>query len=267
MIINTISGIEKQPEMQTSHSKTSSIHDISYTPHESVSIMNRFSSLRFTNNETEVEDADIGVGDNDCDSDDNKKRRERVKQIVPGIRNYNEVTRDGPNTVVFSTSITKGIGYSEFNERITGQANFRRFHGHKVRHIKEYVWTHLEELSPSSAIIQMGGNDLPTPKDNPVPVIEIANHIIETGIICRNYGVQKICIGSVTPRKQHYTIHRRKELNDHLQQMCKVHKFIYIDNSEIGTEHLYDGVHLTDEGSNILRDNYLDALNASVVPM
>ena len=185
---------------------------------------------------------------------------------MPGERTYKEVTRDGPTTVIFSTSITKGLPFTDFNEKVNGKVDFRRFHGHKAKHIKEYVWTHLEELSPSQAIIQMGGNDLPTPRDKPVPVVDIANHIIQTGVICRNYGVKKVCIGGVTLRKQQYTHHRRRELNNHLRSLCKLHKFVYINNDDIGLEHLYDGTHLTDEGSNILCDNYTYVLNNVAVP-
>jgi hypothetical protein len=185
--------------------------------------------------------------------------------MVPGARTYSDVTRDGPTTVVFSTSITKGLKQEHFDEKVNGQVIFRRFHGHKARHIKEYVWTHLEELTPASAIIQMGGNDLPTPRHNPVPVIDIANHIIETGVICRNYGVQKVCIGGVISRRQHYMQQRCRDLNALLVNMCKIHGFIFLDNSDIESRDLYDGVHLNDQGNGKLFENYLFGLNGDII--
>ena len=36
---------------------------------------------------------------------------------------------------------------------------------------------------------------------------------------------------------------------------------VYIDNSNIDVSHLYDGVHLNQEGSVLLRDSYLLELN------
>ena len=200
---------------------------------------------------------------NNDDSIKERRRREPIKPVVPGVRSYSDVTKNGPTTVVFSTSITKGL--RSFDDTVDGKVHFRRYHGQKARHIKECVWMHLEELAPSAVILQMGGNDLPTPRYNPVPTIEIAKHIIETGVICRNFGVQKVCVGGVTIRKQFYTRQRCRELNVHLAEMCKIHGFVFIDNSDIELEHLYDGVHLNEEGSNKLYENYLFGLNADIV--
>ena len=54
---------------------------------------------------------------------------------------------------------------------------------------------------------------------------------------------------------------RAKELNFILKDLCKLHNFIFIDNHEITTEYLVDGVHLNDIGSNILAENFLYYLN------
>ena len=98
--------------------------------------------------------------------------------------------------------MTKGIRIKEFNRFFKGgTAFFRRFHGAKARHVKNYVSTHLEEEQPDTVIIHAGGNDLPTRKNNPTPVLEIANHIIEAGQICASYDVDNIYISSVINRK------------------------------------------------------------------
>ena len=212
--------------------------------------INRFAPLQFSaNNPVTV----------NKDTDDDP-----VKPQVPGPRTYNDVVEKGSETLVFSTSITKGIRVREFNEYVEGNrtVSFRRFHGAKAHHIKEYLHVHLNETRPKSVIIQAGGNDLPTPKYNPISVSDIANEIVESGLLCKKFGVKTIYISSVLTRKPKFMQERCVELNNFLRELCKIHGFIFMENGNITTEHLqYDGVHLSNEGSIILANNYLFYLN------
>lgn len=163
--------------------------------------------------------------------------------------------------MVFSTSITKGINPERFNKANgSGTVRFQRFHGGKSRHMSNYVPTHLFEERPDTVIIHVGGNDLPTSRENPIPPVKIANQIIETALICKKFEVQNILISGVTTRRAHFLQQRCNELNNILKGLCKSHNLIYIDNSAIKVEHLYDGVHLNDDGTKILADNYLNHL-------
>ena len=54
---------------------------------------------------------------------------------------------------------------------------------------------------------------------------------------------------------------RGEELNDALRDLCKGNDYTFIDDSKIATGHLYDGVHLSDAGSVILANNYLNAMH------
>ena len=95
-----------------------------------------------------------------------------IKQKTkPGINDYNEAVKYGKTTVVFSTSLTKGINVRHFNEVYKiGTARFRRFHSAKARHIKHYVLPTLIEEKPTVVLLQCGGNDLQTSKANPIAV-------------------------------------------------------------------------------------------------
>ena len=185
------------------------------------------------------------------------------KPIRPGVNQYNQAVKDGKTTIVFSTSMTKGIKVREFNgDYKTGTARFRRFPGAKVKQMQHYVLPTLLEDMPEVVLLQCGANDLPTTKINPTPVEIIAKEIIETGKLCENHGAKHILISSVITRKQSYMDRRKNEINDLLQEMCYDLGYIYINNDNINHEHLfYDGVHLTNEGSAILGHNYLHALN------
>ena len=92
----------------------------------------------------------------------------------------------------------------------------------------------------------------------------IAKDIIESGEVCKQFGVKNVFISGVPIRQKEYIQKRCTELNDILQEMCKHHGFIYIDNANINMSHVQqDGVHLTYEGSDLLANNYLSYLNSA----
>ena len=128
--------------------------------------------------------------------------------------------------------------------------------------MKTYVATHLEEEQPDTVIVLAGGNDLQTKRDNPTPVEDIANHIIEIGNICSTYGVANIIISSVIIRRTPYMVKRWRELNNILKGMCIDFNFTFIDNNNISTDDLAnDGVHLNEDGNIKLANNFLASLN------
>ena len=189
----------------------------------------------------------------------------------PGYKLYSEVTSGTKNSVIFSTSITKGMKPHIFREHYTeGRASFHRFHGGKARHIRNQIETHLQEEKPDAAIIVMGGNDLSSFRGEvPTPVVDIANCIMDSAFLCKKYDVKDVCVSSVLPRKESFTKnteHRRKQLNDTLRSLCEIHNFVFIDN-DVGEDkivypnHMYDGVHLTDDASTRLCRKFGGVLN------
>ena len=167
--------------------------------------------------------------------------------------------------------MTKGIRPQKFREHYTqGKATFHRFHGGKAKHIRNQIETHLQEERPDAAIIHIGGNDLSAFRGEvPTPVLEIANSILDSALLCKKYDVKDVCVSSVLPRKESYlknTEERRKELNALLESLCDIHKFVFIDN-DVGDDkivypqHMYDGVHLTDDASHLLSKRFGAVLN------
>ena len=189
----------------------------------------------------------------------------------PGFKSNSEIASGTKKSMVISTSITKGIRPHMFREHYTkGEATFHRFHGGKAKHIRNQIETHLQEELPDAVIIQIAGNNLSSHRGvNPIPVVEIANHIIDSAVLCKKYSVKDVCISSILPRKESYTKDtedRRKQVNDTLKSLCDIHKFTFIDN-DVGEErivyprHMYDGVHLTDNASFLLSKKFGDVLN------
>ena len=161
---------------------------------------------------------------------------------------------------IFSTSITKDIKVREFNTSYNGQsAYFHKFHGGKVRHIKSYIPVHMDEEKPDDVVIVGGGNDL----SGNTPILEIANEIMDAGVICRMKGASRVFVAGVLPRRDFYYQLKRHELNQLLKNLCIVNNFIFIANNNVVLdEHVsYDGVHLNYCGTKVLQENLLDHLH------
>ena len=140
-----------------------------------------------------------------------------------------------------------------------------------MRHIKHQVETHLYEERPDAAIILAGGNDLPTNRYKPTPIVNIANDIMDIAHTCKKYEVSDICISSVLPRREGYMNgdmeRRRNELNEVLRSLCDIHNYVFIDNDNGSdritlSEHIdRDGVHLNKKGDRVLAQQFSNVLN------
>ena len=104
---------------------------------------------------------------------------------------------------------------------------------------------------------------MPTYKNNPTAVEDIAKTIIDIGKLCENHGVKKVIISGVIVRKLGYMERRRTVLNSLLKELCHTNKYVFIDNDNITREHLAnDGVHLEKDGTITLANNMLFALHS-----
>ena len=77
---------------------------------------------------------------------------------------------------------------------------------------------------------------------------------------CKSYGVNNIAISSILVRKNHEVNEVIKKVNL-LKTLCLKQGFTFICNSAIAREMLWrDGLHLTNEGTNMLSNNLLQYL-------
>ena len=89
---------------------------------------------------------------------------------------------------------------------------------------------------------------------------EIAQQILDTGIQARKDGVRIVLVSSLIVRRGKFWNRRVSNINSILNELCHQNNFIFINNQNINLSHLEDGLHLTDEGLSILKDNFLRAL-------
>ena len=195
-------------------------------------------------------------------SDSNEEERARKINAIKARRQRRE-----NKTLVFSSSITRDITRTQrsFNESYKkGDVTIHEFKGKKARDIVRYMQPHLEDEQPSSVVFVAGGNDLPNRDISEEEIRKVADFLVEGGRLCKTqYGVENIFISSIMPRENSDFQGNRHRLNKILRDMCSRNGFIFIDNNNIVLRphgHL-DGIHLNREGSDILRDNLLNALN------
>ena len=140
------------------------------------------------------------------------------------------------------------------------------FKGKKARDISRYMISHVEDENPSDVVFVAGGNDLPTDEiASPQFISKVADSIVKGGLSCRDNGVSNIFISSILPRASSYFQLNRKRLNQLLYDECRKHGFTFIDNDlniVLRYHVLSDSVHLNLQGSKLLQNNLLNALNS-----
>ena len=184
------------------------------------------------------------------------------KFTVPGNSTYANMVSKGKKVAIYGDSIIKRIKVNEFNKHISGTALKKSFPGANCEEINHYIDYSLRNDRPDCVIIHAGTNDLGNKnesKDNKT----IANEIMEIARKCKANGVNQIFISGITCRSGFEVTRKLKDINDKVRNMCVQEKFNYICNDEITTDFLWrDGLHLLDEGTNLLADNFIYALNS-----
>ena len=144
------------------------------------------------------------------------------------------------------------------NSRVT----LNKFNGKLAKHFKTYVTAHMPEQTPDDVLIQAGGNDLVTKQS----ASDIANSVIEAGIVCKNLGASRVFVSSVLPRSDFHLQLKRHDVNQLLECLCEIHNFVFIPNSFMKlSKHINkDGVHLTETGTILLQNTFTKFLNSDV---
>ena len=91
--------------------------------------------------------------------------------------------------------------------------------------------------------------------------IEIVNEIIKIGEKCLTHGAENVFISGLLQCSR-VDPSRIKEINELFSIKCEQMEFMsdftFIDNDNITEQHLWkDGIHLKENGKNILANNYL----------
>ena len=130
------------------------------------------------------------------------KERVETKERERSIENYRKRRNEKEDlTLIFASSMTRDISKNEFREKCRGKVRFHQFKAHKAEDIKFYMRHHLEKEQPRNVVFVCGGNDIPNKNVSMDKIREIANHLIEGGLRCKEEsGVTNVIISSLMPR-------------------------------------------------------------------
>ena len=113
----------------------------------------------------------------------------------------------------------------------------------------------------------IGSNDITNMNYKTMNVQDLTQGITDIGLKCKWYGGSRIAISLILTRSsaQLNQVIGRSKANDLLKSLCVTNGFHYISNEMIDRRMLRkDGIHLTDEGTNILAANVLNYLNINL---
>ena len=93
----------------------------------------------------------------------------------------------------------------------------------------------------------------------------MAQKIIDIGVKCRSYGVRNIAILSILVRSSIHWNQIILKVNNILKVLCATNDFNFICDDEIGREIVWkDGLHLTNDETVMLADNFTKYLNINL---
>ena len=228
-----------------------------------------------TNSYVQKKQATVGLnagtsvrGKNEQNSENKRRPQVVTKNItektihprtVPGNSSYADLTTSGKKVCMFGASILQRINIKEFNKELKDKTAIKEcYPGATASKTAHHMKPTLDEEKPDIVIINIGTNNLTKKKWQTEE--DIVKEIIQVVNDCKQNGVNEIYVSGLTVRRGFY--HRIKAINELLQKKSGTYSYSFIDNSNIRDHHLRnDGLHLEYEGTCILANNFIDALN------
>ena len=176
---------------------------------------------------------------------------------------YSNTTRhQRRKAVVIGDSHLNQINMSRFkNNNVGHTVYFKCFSGSNTKQLNYYANRTLVDEQPNTVVVHIGSNDINKFNYSKVDVEDLGERIIDIGKKYKSYCVSNIAISSILVRKNHEVNEVIKKLNNLLRTLCLEQGFTFIFNSAISRAMLWhDGLHLTNEGTKILSNNFLQYL-------
>ena len=199
------------------------------------------------------------------------------KKSVPGNSTFSDIVEHGKRVVLFSDSICNRFSEWQMNKKANNcRIKKKSFPGATALDLAEHhVHPYLRKNCPDTAIIHAGANDILQLGGEDVGLTDklidsICSNILTCGMVCKEYGINQVCISSILSGKSSKFRLSANFVNIKLELLCKQVGFHFIRNNNIVYEkptHLYkglfykDGLHLNDDGRAILMMNFIDYLD------
>jgi lysophospholipase L1-like esterase len=204
-----------------------------------------------------------------------KSTTQTWSKTTPGNSSYAAVANNNKKLALFSDSMCNRMGKHELRRKLKCAVNKKAFPGAtSIDMHSHYMMPTLEKDVPDTAIIHTGINDViqQSDKDGGLTaeaIAEISSNVIKCGQVCRMYGVNKVCVSSIIHKKGVKTQAAIILINDALARLCVINSFDFLSNVNIpytepkNENSLFytDGLHLNDNGRDLLISNFVEYLN------
>ena len=179
-------------------------------------------------------------------------------------RHYYIVNSTKEKVCIIGDSHLKRISKRKL-DNVGKMVSFKCFSGANTKQLDYYIVPTLVDETPQAVVIHIGSKDITESKIKQINLDDLAQKIIDIGLKCRSYGVRNIAISSILVRSSIRLNQIILKFNNILKMLCATNGLYFICNDEIGREMVWkDGLHLTNDGTAILADNFTKYLNINL---
>ena len=201
-----------------------------------------------------------------CTTEQHLQNYASHQEIVPGKDSYANIVNSNKEKVcIIGDSHLKRINKRKLKYNIGKMVSFKCFSFANTKQLDCYIVPALVDETPQTFVIHIGSNDITESKIKQINLDYLAQKIIDIGLKCRSYGVRNIAISSILVRSSIRLNQIILKVNNILKVLCATNGLNFICNDEIGREMVWkDGLHLTNDGTAMLADNFTKYLNINL---
>ena len=128
-----------------------------------------------------------------------------------------------------------------------------------MKSLHYYMIPSLLKEKPDTVVIHVGSNNITHRIFDDCNAAKLADEIIDIGKMCTQYGVKDAIFSSIFVKNSIKLSKMISQVNETVTKKCEENEFHFVSNDNNLRKHLCkDGVHLTDEGTNIFAGNIID---------
>ena len=172
------------------------------------------------------------------------------------MKSYAGSIKDGKKVCIIGDSIIQRIRLKDINNQIKNGTAYKKVYvGGTVEEIEWNAHKVLERKNIDTVILSMGSN-VSSKHSSVTNEIDIANTILKTVDLCNKNGVNNVYVSGITPHLEFQE--KFDKINELLKNGTRGMGYTFIDNTNIdASKHLWDDVHLNNEGLSILKNNFI----------
>ena len=181
-------------------------------------------------------------------------------KVVPGSKTYAETLREGKKILMKNDSHIRRVKREKLQNSFDNAKSFARyFSGAKTDDLHHYIILSLLKEKPETAVIYIDSNNINHRIFEDFNADKEADEIIDIGKMCGQYGVKDVTFSSICVKNSIKLFKMITQVNGAVNKKCEENGFHFVSKGYILRKHLWeDGIHLTDEETNIFAEHIVD---------